>query len=66
MMLSSCRNGLLRTFSLHHHSAPTTAAAAYTTTLQDIATNHKPGLHLSLHLQFRVYTIYPPYHPSIV
>ncbi|KAI3901016.1 hypothetical protein MKW92_052054 [Papaver armeniacum] len=57
MIISSCRNGLLRTFSLHHHhSAPTTAAAAaYTTTLQDIATNHKPGLRLSLHLQFRVY-----------
>ncbi|KAI3866276.1 hypothetical protein MKW92_021547 [Papaver armeniacum] len=45
MIISSCRNGLLRTFSLHHHhSAPTTAAAAYTTTLQDIATNHKPGI----------------------
>ncbi|KAI3985266.1 hypothetical protein MKX01_039511 [Papaver californicum] len=47
----SCRNissSLLRTFSLHHHHSPT---AAYTTTLQDIATNHKPGLHPIIFMQ---------------
>ncbi|KAI3969744.1 hypothetical protein MKX01_037946 [Papaver californicum] len=44
---SSCRSSLLRSFSLHHHPIITTATsvAAYTTTtLQDIATSHKPGI----------------------
>ncbi|MCL7025826.1 hypothetical protein MKW94_003243 [Papaver nudicaule] len=52
MMISlPCRNSFLRTFSLYHSAPAITvaaAAAAYTTTttttLQDIATNHKPGI----------------------
>ncbi|MCL7046183.1 hypothetical protein MKW94_012448, partial [Papaver nudicaule] len=49
MMISlPCRNTFLRTFSLYHSAPAITvaaAAAAYTTTtLQDIATNHKPGI----------------------